>query len=75
MGITREKYPKFDEIIRQVNSWDEFDAYAIALDSTDDKGDLFERLTMLYLETFPEYKTRLKAVWTSAELPPAVQKK
>ena len=25
MGITRAKYAKFDNIIRQVNSWNEFD--------------------------------------------------
>lgn len=39
------------------------------------KGDLFERLTQLYLLTHPEYRTTLKAVWRLEEVPPRLRNK
>ncbi len=36
------------------------------------QGDVFERLTQAYLLTFPQYKSVLKSVWISHEVPPRI---
>ena len=35
---------------------------------------MFERLTQLYLQTVPEYQTKLTHIWTLREVPPDVRK-
>jgi hypothetical protein len=43
--------------------------------SNRDKGAAFERLVQLYLQTQPEYRTTLRAVWLLADVPSKVRKK
>ena len=40
-------------------------------------GDLFERLTQIYLQTHSTYRSKIKTVWwcNNAELPEHIQKK
>ena len=42
---------------------------------SDEKGLLFDRLTQLYLQTAPEYQTKLKSVWLLREVPPSIRKR
>jgi predicted helicase len=42
---------------------------------SDEKGLLFDRLTQLYLQTAPEYQTKLKNVWLLRDVPPAIRKR
>lgn len=42
---------------------------------SDEKGLLFDRLTQLYLQTAPEYQTKLKHVWLLREVPPSIRKR
>ncbi|MEY4966703.1 MAG: hypothetical protein RL274_2286, partial [Pseudomonadota bacterium] len=66
---------KIDSLIRACSNWDAFSD--LAKQSTKkDKGDLFERLTQLYLETRPEYRTILKSVWINSRdtIPDRVRK-
>jgi hypothetical protein len=53
-----------DRLIASCKSWNEFWEQARDL-STSDKGAAFERLTQLYLQTEPEYKSKLKQAWLS----------
>jgi hypothetical protein len=39
------------------------------LSSKAEKGSAFERLTQLYLQTAPEYRTKLQHVWLLREVP------
>jgi predicted helicase len=39
---------------------------------SDEKGLLFDRLTQLYLQTTPEYQTKLKNVWLLRDAPPVI---
>ena len=42
---------------------------------SDEKGLLFDRLTQLYLQTAPEYQTKLKNVWLLKEVPASVRQR
>lgn len=69
-----------DKLISQAKSWDDFFAVVSALpdraaDGAPDKGNVFERLTQCYLETTPEYRSKLKNVWRAKEVPDAVRAK
>ena len=44
--------------------------------STDgEKGHVFERLTQLYLQTAPEYRTKLQHVWLLREVPADIRRR
>jgi superfamily II DNA or RNA helicase len=74
MGVLRMN--KFDNLLAECASWDDFWERANALPTTKDKGTLFERLTQVYLLTQPEYQSRLKNVWNAAvDLPDKVRTK
>ena len=62
---------KIDSLISGCKSWSDFVALANAQENEKDKGDLFERLTQLYLQVFPTYRTKFKNVWwlNNGELP------
>jgi superfamily II DNA or RNA helicase len=68
-----------DRFLSTASSWEDFFSKASTLParapgSAPDKGKVFERLTQLYLKTYPEYQTRLKKVWrVEDELPLAIQ--
>ena len=66
-----------DHLIGKCSSWDEF--WAAAADLTNqEKGDVFERLTQLFLLTKPKYKTVLSDVWfaklSKSEVPPDIRR-
>ena len=42
---------------------------------SDEKGLLFDRLTQLYLQTAPEYHTKLKHVRLLRDVPPTIRKR
>ena len=62
-----------DRFIASCASWDEFYRRASAL-SNDEKGRAFERFVQLYLQTEPEYRTKLSDVWLRREVPPDVRR-
>lgn len=68
--------PSTDRLIARCNSWGDF-LNAIGGLTEKQKGNVFERLTQLYLLTKPEYQTKLKYVWIcstgSAKLPKRVR--
>jgi predicted helicase len=51
-----------DRLIASCCSWGDFWERARKLSNTE-KGIAFERLTQLYLQTAPEYRTELRNVW------------
>jgi predicted helicase len=61
-----------DSFIASCKSWDEFWERAKALS---DKGRVFERLTQLYLQTAPEYRTELQNVWMLRDVPGEVRRR
>jgi predicted helicase len=63
-----------DRFISTCASWSDFWERAKELSSTAEKGAAFERLTQLYLQTVPEYRSELEYVWTLREVPPSVRK-
>lgn len=63
-----------NRLIKAATSWREF-ARSLAKLSEREKGIAFERLTQLYFQVKPEYKTRLKGVWLLKELPSQVRKR
>jgi hypothetical protein len=63
-----------DRFIASCTSWNEFWEATKKLSSKKEKGDVFERLTQLYLQTVPEYQSELAHVWALREVPPDVRK-
>ena len=63
-----------DRIIAKIGNWSEF--VDVANRQTNAmKGDLFEQLSQLYLETRSEYRTKLKNIWVCKwDLPAKVRK-
>jgi predicted helicase len=64
-----------DRFIASCASWDDFWERAKKLPTTGEKGAVFERLTQLYLQAAPEYRTALQHVWTLREVPSDVRKR
>jgi hypothetical protein len=63
-----------DRFIASCRSWDDFWDRATKLSNTE-KGIAFERLTQLYLQTAPEYRTKLQNVWLLRDIPPAIRRR
>jgi predicted helicase len=63
-----------DRFIASCASWSEFCEGTKRLSSNKEKGDAFERLTQIFLQTVPEYQSELAHVWTLREVPPDVCK-
>ncbi len=63
------------EFLQNCSSWRQFVSYADSLETAKEKGDLFERLTLIYLTAHPEYKTKLSDVWMLNDVPPRVARK
>jgi predicted helicase len=57
-----------DRLIASCRSWDDFWDHIRNLSNTE-KGIAFERLTQLYLQTAPEYRTELQHVWLLRDAP------
>ena len=62
-----------DRFIASCKSWDDFWDGARKLTGAD-KGVAFERLTQLYLETAPEYRTKLQHVWLLRDVPADIRR-
>ena len=58
--------------IRKAKSWSELFSRLEQM-TPKDKGDVFERVVQLYLETHPEYETKLAKVWMLNEVPKKVR--
>ena len=56
---------RIDTLIAKCRSWDEFVELvnSIPKSKNKEKGDLFERLTQVYLQTTPSYASKLKNVY------------
>ena len=70
-GSVRAAYIKMlsaDRYIASCVCWDDFWERAKNL-SNAEKGIAFERLTQLYLQTVPEYRTKLQYVWLLRDIP------
>ena len=63
-----------DRFIASCGSWDDFSDRAKKL-SNAEKGIAFERLTQIYLETAPEYRTKLQNVWLLSDIPAEIRKR
>jgi predicted helicase len=66
--------PSPDRFIASCRSWDDFWDRARNLSDVE-KGRTFERLTQLYLETTPEYRTKLPDVWLLRDVPIDVRRR
>jgi len=64
----------YGTLIRSSTSWTDFNASLGSLKSKE-KGDAFARVVQLYLQTEPEYVTKLKDVWLLDEVPVSIQRK
>src|SRR5215475_7757139 len=74
-GSGQGAYPMQDRFIASCASWNEFWERTNKLSTDGQKGAAFERLTQLYLQTSPEYRSELRHVWTLREVPPRVCKR
>ncbi len=54
------KHFNANRIIMGAPDWDTCFSRATELESNQDKGDLFDRLTQLYLQVAPKYRSKLK---------------
>jgi superfamily II DNA or RNA helicase len=64
-----------DRFIGSCYSWDDFYERAKKLPTEGEKGAVFERLTQLYLQTCPEYRTKLQQVWLLREVPADIRRR
>jgi predicted helicase len=64
---------RVDRYIASCTSWEDFWQRTRRL-SKAEMGRAFERLVQLYLQTEPEYRTKLRYVWTLREVPAQVRK-
>jgi predicted helicase len=62
-----------EQTIDRSRSWSEFWDALVQLKDTSQQGDTFERLTQLYLQTQPEYQSKLKSVWRWSEVPDEIR--
>jgi superfamily II DNA or RNA helicase len=63
-----------DRLITSCKSWDDF-WERLSKRSNIEKGIGFERLTQLYLQTAPEYRTKLQNVWLLRDVPPDIRRR
>jgi superfamily II DNA or RNA helicase len=63
-----------DRFIASCSSWDDFWERAKKLSNTE-KGIAFERLTQIYLQTAPEYRTKLQNAWLLRDVPADIRQR
>jgi predicted helicase len=66
--------PPPDRFIASCRSWNDFWDRARTL-SNADKGLAFERLTQLYLQTAPEYRSKLQHIWLLRDVPAEIRRR
>ena len=59
-----------DRFIASCASWNDFFERTKKLPTDGKRGAVFERLTQLYFQTTPEYRTEIQHIWTLREVPP-----
>jgi hypothetical protein len=64
-----------NRFLASCSSWDDFYERTKALPTHGGKGAVFERLTQLYLQTTPEYRTEIQQVWKLRDVPPDVRRR
>ena len=64
-----------DRFIASCKSWGDFYERTKAFSTQGAKDAAFERLTQLYLQTTPEYRTELQDVWLLREVPADIRKR
>ena len=62
-----------DQIINDSTSWSDFQTRLVSL-TDKSKGDVFERLVQLHLQTSPQYTTKLSDVWLRQDVPPDIKR-
>lgn len=73
--------PKFgrhwaDKHLLRCTSWDDVVCLAKLQEVAKSKGDIFERLTQLFLLSQPEYRSKITHVWNAgSEVPPGVRRR
>ena len=71
-------FPACDRLILNSNSWAEFTSQVDRLPNMTDRGDVFERLVQLHMQTDPIYLAQYKEVWhadqSKGELPASVRR-
>lgn len=67
---------RIDTLIAGCGSWKSFNELVGNQKTSKEKGDFFERLTQLYLQISPIYKSKIKHVWwcNNGELPEHIRK-
>ncbi len=60
---------KYHSIFLEANHWDDILSHCNNLSTTQEKGDIFEELTELFLRLHPSYTTKLSNVWRLHDLP------
>ena len=75
MAVWKLNHMSPDRFIAACKSWEDFWDRTRALSSETEKGNAFERLTQLYLQTAPEYRTKLKDVWLLREVPADIRRR
>jgi superfamily II DNA or RNA helicase len=63
-----------DTIIRNAQTWMDL-FHRLTVMTPKEKGDVFERVVQLYLQTHPEYQSILQSVWLLNEVPAKVRAK
>ena len=68
---------RIDTLIAGCASWQVFRNLVNKQKKTKDKGDIFERLTQIYLQTHATYRSKIKNVWwcNNGELPEQIRRK
>ena len=66
--------PLQDRFISSCMSWNDFWDRTKKLSNTE-KGIAFDELTQLYLQTAPEYRTKLQHVWLLRDVPADVRRR
>jgi len=64
-----------DRFIAACGSWGDFWERTKKLPTESEKGAAFERLTQLYLQAKPEYRTKLQNVWLLSEVPADIRRR
>lgn len=62
-------------IIKKADSWDQFRQAVSLLPTTLERGNAFEILSLLFLQTDPRYQLKLKNVWLRKDVPQTVVKR
>jgi superfamily II DNA or RNA helicase len=68
-AAARMSRQSIDALILKSTGWDEFFAAASGLENETNKGDCFERLMQLYMQSAPHMVSHYKHVWLRTEVP------